>query len=94
VTVATFSGSYGADPAELYGDLHALLERPAWQAQARCRGFGTDSFFTEGGASQHAKAVCSPCPVRTECAEAGMGEVGVWGGMSERERRRLARESA
>ena len=71
-----------------------LLERPAWHAEAACRGMGWDKFFTDnrGHAAQFnrgAKAICADCPVVAECAAAGLREVyGVWGGMSERDRRK------
>ena len=64
----------------------ALMARPAWQARARCRGYGPEAFFDD---PERAAATCAGCPVRSECAKAGMSErFGVWGGLSERERRR------
>lgn len=65
-----------------------------WAAQAACRMTDPDALFVQGAAQNRAKLVCSGCPVRTEClADAldnGM-EFGVWGGMTERERRALLR---
>jgi WhiB family redox-sensing transcriptional regulator len=68
--------------------------RPAtdlsWMDDAACRGmYGL--FFTERGESTNqAKAVCARCPVREQCGDYGMGEkFGIWGGLSERERRRI-----
>jgi WhiB family redox-sensing transcriptional regulator len=52
-------------------------------------------FFPEkGGSSREAKRICSECPVRIECLNYALRRderYGVWGGMSERERRRLKR---
>ncbi len=77
-------------------DLAALLtRRPGWHANAACRGVGTDQFFIErGGDSRPAKALCGGCPVRAQCADQGVAghEKGVWGGMSEKDRRRARRD--
>lgn len=68
----------------------------AWQDLANCRGADPDLFFPERGASTRtAKAICRECQVRPECLEFAIttGEkFGIWGGMSERERRRVRRE--
>lgn len=73
-------------------------ERPEWQASAACAGVDPDLFFPERGESTAAaKAVCRICPVRLVCLEHALAEgerQGVWGGMSERERRRLRRHRA
>ena len=76
--------------------LEDLTHRPAWQTQAACRGLLVDTFFPSPGvsAAQMAKvrAVCAGCPVRADCldyARADASMVGVWGGTSRRERRRL-----
>ncbi len=67
-----------------------------WQWQANCMGVDPDLFFPERGAStREAKAVCRGCVVAAECLEYALvnGEkFGIWGGLSERERRRLRRE--
>jgi WhiB family redox-sensing transcriptional regulator len=68
----------------------------AWQDYANCRGADADLFFPERGAStRKAKAICSECQVRAQCLDFAIeiGEkFGIWGGMSERERRRVRRE--
>jgi WhiB family redox-sensing transcriptional regulator len=72
------------------------LDRLAWQDQANCKGANADLFFPERGASTRtAKGICRECQVRPECLEFAIttGEkFGIWGGMSERERRRVRRE--
>ena len=69
-----------------------------WQDQANCLGVDPDLFFPERGAStREAKEVCRGCVVRLECLEYALqnGEkFGIWGGMSERERRRIRRARA
>jgi WhiB family redox-sensing transcriptional regulator len=83
------------DPAELFGglDLAELLERPAWMERGACRDRPDITFFPERGQSgAPAKAVCAECPVRRDCLDYAVthGERhGIWGGTSERERRRL-----
>jgi len=68
----------------------------AWKRLALCAQTDPEAFFPEKGSSNAAaKRVCMACEVRVECLEWALdqGEPhGVWGGMSERERRRLARE--
>ncbi|MGW6054393.1 WhiB family transcriptional regulator [Streptomyces sp. NPDC055189] len=63
-------------------------------ARAVCRAADPDELFVQGAAQHQAKAVCSGCPVRTECLVYALDsriEYGVWGGMTERERRALLR---
>lgn len=69
-----------------------------WQDNANCLGVDPDLFFPERGAStREAKEVCRGCVVREDCLEFALvnGEkFGIWGGLSERERRRLRRARA
>jgi WhiB family redox-sensing transcriptional regulator len=69
-----------------------------WQSRANCMGVDPDLFFPERGAStREAKEVCRGCVVRQDCLDFALdnGEkFGIWGGMSERERRRLRRARA
>ncbi len=65
-----------------------------WPARAACRGIDPDVLFVQGAAQNRAKTVCFGCPVRTECLADALDngvEFGVWGGMTERERRALLR---
>ena len=65
-----------------------------WSKDARCRTADPDELFVQGAAQNRAKAVCMGCPVRTECLADALDnrvEFGVWGGMTERERRALLR---
>lgn len=78
-------------------DIQALINQGprAWQARANCMGVDPELFFPERGSStREAKEVCRGCVVRPECLEfaiANSEKFGIWGGMSERERRRVRR---
>ena len=65
----------------------------AWRLDALCAETDPEAFFPEkGGSTREAKRVCGGCAVRTECLEAALANderFGIWGGLSERERRRL-----
>ena len=69
-----------------------------WKDLSNCLGVDPDLFFPERGAStREAKEVCRGCEVRVDCLEYALqnGEkFGIWGGMSERERRRIRRQRA
>ena len=69
-----------------------------WQDFANCLGVDPDLFFPERGAStREAKEVCRGCVVREDCLEYALQnseKFGIWGGMSERERRRIRRQRA
>jgi WhiB family redox-sensing transcriptional regulator len=69
----------------------------AWQADALCAQTDPEAFFPEkGGSTRDAKKVCSSCTVRSECLEYALENderFGIWGGLSERERRRLRKRA-
>ena len=73
-------------------------EDRTWQDDANCLGVDPDLFFPERGAStREAKEVCRGCVVREECLEYALAngeKFGIWGGLSERERRRIRRQCA
>ena len=70
-------------------------EEYAWMFHARCRGINPAEFFpSDGTGVETAQRVCAACPVTSECLEYALLnriEHGVWGGASERERRRILR---
>ncbi len=76
---------------------HLMLDT-SWQEFANCLGVDPDLFFPERGAStREAKEVCRGCVVRPDCLEFALAngeKFGIWGGMSERERRRIRRQRA
>jgi WhiB family redox-sensing transcriptional regulator len=65
----------------------------SWRLDALCAETDPEAFFPEkGGSTREAKRVCVGCSVRLECLEYALGNderFGIWGGLSERERRRL-----
>ena len=69
-----------------------------WRQYARCLGADPELFYPPADAddaAQPAKAICITCPVRVPCLEHAIThreKQGVWGGLSERERRRLVRQ--
>jgi WhiB family redox-sensing transcriptional regulator len=67
-----------------------------WMAQAQCKDVNPDYFFPEDGYGVLlAQKICFDCPVRLECLEYALKnnmDHGVWGGTSERERRRIRRK--
>ena len=82
-------------------DMVSLMYGPqerTWQTKANCMGVDPDLFFPERGAStREAKEVCRGCVVREDCLEYALAngeKFGIWGGLSERERRRLRRQRA
>ena len=73
-------------------------EMRAWQTRANCMGVDPELFFPERGAStREAKEVCRGCVVKDECLEYALAngeKFGIWGGLSERERRKVRRSRA
>ena len=71
----------------------SLAEVSEWTLHAKCRDMA-DALFPEGKDQKRARSVCGGCPVRSECLAEALDnriEWGVWGGMTERERRALLR---
>ncbi|SEG87319.1 WhiB family transcriptional regulator, redox-sensing transcriptional regulator [Actinacidiphila yanglinensis] len=72
-----------------------------WRKQAQCRGEDPELFFPVSSAgsgmmqTEKAKSVCRRCPVREQCLEWALenGQYGVWGGLSEDERRGMRRRA-
>ncbi len=78
-----------------------LLEPDAedmgWQDRALCAQTDPEAFFPEkGGSTREAKKVCLTCEVRNDCLESALSNderFGIWGGLSERERRKLKKRA-
>ena len=70
-----------------------VYTRPDWHADANCRGMDPELFFPgQGESTKEAKAVCRACDVQVECLLAALNNTekhGIWGGLSERERRSI-----
>ncbi len=83
----TAGPSSGSDPDE-----------QSWHESALCAETDPEAFFPEkGGSTREAKKICTGCEVRAECLEFALANderFGIWGGLSERERRRLRRQAS
>ncbi len=69
--------------------------RIAWVSKARCRSTDPEELFVRGAAQRNAAAICRHCPVVAECLADALDnqmEFGVWGGMTERQRRVLLKQ--
>jgi WhiB family redox-sensing transcriptional regulator len=82
--------------------MHELIEIEdegalGWQERALCAQTDPEAFFPEkGGSTREAKRVCLSCDVRGECLEYALSNderFGIWGGLSERERRKLKKRA-
>lgn len=72
----------------------ALNFRQDWIRFGKCRDVDPDALFVRGAAQRRAALVCEDCPVRLQCRVEAMNsriEFGVWGGLTERQRRALLR---
>ena len=96
------STTYSAGPRQAATDrpttiAASLISEPAdgdWTTLGACRDADPDELFVQGAAQNRAKTRCFGCVVRTECLADALDnrvEFGVWGGMTERERRALLR---
>ncbi|MCV7353254.1 WhiB family transcriptional regulator [Mycobacterium parmense] len=82
------------------GPRHVLRSAPApehnsWAAEALCRTTDPDNLFVQGADQRKAAAICRRCPVVAECGAEALDnrvEYGVWGGMTERERRAVLKK--
>ncbi|HZD65484.1 MAG TPA: WhiB family transcriptional regulator [Acidimicrobiales bacterium] len=74
---------------------HVFADDRGWQRRANCMGVDPELFFPQRGSStREAKAVCRGCVVQQECLDYALAsgeKFGIWGGLSERERRRVRR---
>lgn len=73
----------------------SIDEDDQWQERGLCAQTDPEAFFPEkGGSTREAKRICQGCEVRDRCLEYALANderFGIWGGLSERERRRLKR---
>ncbi|WP_460607259.1 WhiB family transcriptional regulator [Jatrophihabitans fulvus] len=86
----------GADD-QLLADIFGLPEEASWHERSLCAQTDPEAFFPEkGGSTREAKKICTGCEVRSECLEYALQHderFGIWGGLSERERRRLKKSA-
>jgi WhiB family transcriptional regulator, redox-sensing transcriptional regulator len=99
---------YTAAPEDWFVDPVRLgipgLRRPeededplAWQSDSLCAQTDPEAFFPEkGGSTRDAKKICASCEVRAKCLDYALQNderFGIWGGLSERERRKLRKRA-
>ncbi len=93
------SSDFGARPhlslvPDAFGNAEDAVDSE-WQDRALCAQTDPEAFFPEkGGSTREAKRICLGCEVRDECLDYALAHderFGIWGGLSERERRRLKR---
>ncbi|MBG6239569.1 WhiB family redox-sensing transcriptional regulator [Mycetocola sp. CAN_C7] len=69
----------------------------SWQTDSLCAQTDPEAFFPEkGGSTRDAKRICTSCEVRSQCLEYALENderFGIWGGLSERERRKLKKRA-
>lgn len=84
-------------PAAVQDDPEEAVNELQWQERALCAQTDPEAFFPEkGGSTREAKRVCLSCEVRVECLDYALANderFGIWGGLSERERRRVKRRA-
>ena len=89
----TFPDHRGREPRRAAREQSEL----SWQERSLCAQTDPEAFFPEkGGSTREAKKVCTGCDVRQECLEYALEHderFGIWGGLSERERRKLKKRA-
>ncbi|TPG34533.1 WhiB family transcriptional regulator [Mycobacterium hodleri] len=94
------NGMVGRPQLSVVPDHPNILDEPAvddeqWQENALCAQTDPEAFFPEkGGSTREAKRICLGCEVKDACLDYALAHderFGIWGGLSERERRRLKR---
>ena len=73
-----------------------VFDRGDWVTQASCRNGDPDALFVRGAEQRKAAVVCRRCPVQLECRADALDnrvEFGVWGGLTERQRRAVLRKN-
>lgn len=72
------------------------FDRGEWVTQAHCRNGDPDALFVRGAEQRKAAVICRRCPVQMECCADALDnkvEFGVWGGLTERQRRAVLRKN-
>lgn len=75
----------------------STMNQQSWRTHAACRGIDPEIFYpvTDEEEAEQAKEVCAECPVQEACLEHALAvreKDGIWGGCTERERRRIMRQ--
>jgi len=95
--VTEWGGTRASGVVDVLVELFGAAEEQDWQDRALCAQTDPEAFFPEkGGSTREAKRICAVCEVRAECLEYALAHderFGIWGGLSERERRKLKRRA-
>ena len=90
-------GEHSHEELGVLAELFDESEEQEWQERALCAQTDPEAFFPEkGGSTREAKRICQGCEVRAECLEYALAHderFGIWGGLSERERRKLKKRA-
>ena len=81
---------------EMASDNLDSFERSEWITEAKCRHGDPDALFVRGAQQRNAACVCRHCPVKVQCLADALDnniEFGVWGGLTERQRRALLKHN-
>lgn len=82
---------------DVLADMFDSAEEQEWQERALCAQTDPEAFFPEkGGSTREAKRICQGCEVKDDCLEYALAHderFGIWGGLSERERRKLKKRA-
>lgn len=85
----------GTGPLTAWSGIEALIKPEPWTADALCAQTDAEAFFPDkGGTTKPAKTICAACDVQAHCLEFAMRNkelFGIYGGLTVRERRKLAR---
>ena len=95
-TKVTSGSKPTCQPAEQITTRESFNNRGEWITQAHCRNVDPDELFVKGAAQRKAVAICRHCPVVLQCRADALDnkvEFGVWGGLTERQRRALLRKN-
>ncbi|AZA14574.1 WhiB family transcriptional regulator [Corynebacterium choanae] len=90
------AGTAGLTADQIEVPSNKLVDRGDWVTRAKCRDGDPDALFVRGAAQRRAAAICRRCPVVLECRADALDnkvEFGVWGGLTERQRRALLRKN-
>ncbi len=94
--VEPLPGQATRSPAQPPGSGTAGPVAAGWTRRALCTATDPDALFVTGAAQRDAARICGGCPVRLECLGDALDnqiEFGIWGGMTERERRAVLKRS-
>lgn len=85
-----------AQPIDVSGQILHAETRADWVAHAKCREMDPDELFVTGAEQRRVASVCEGCPVLLRCRAEALDhqmEFGVWGGLTERQRRAVLRRN-